>query len=96
MSIDIKPKVEERSPLVYTKLTIDITCVKIGVSADILAQLYSSDLSIVQSHSLKLEQPDYALWGTDDSFIVSWVLSQLGLEEAPPVVVEPPQSEVIA
>lgn len=63
----------------YSKMVIDVTEVKLGVSANIRVILYSEDLGKAEGKYLKLVQPEYSFWGSDDSFITTWVCSQLGL-----------------
>lgn len=77
--VNIVPVEKPQSPIIETALRVVVTSLDLGVSASIDAQLLNADGSIVEVVSLKLEQPDYSYWGTDDQFVVNWTLQKLGL-----------------
>jgi len=81
MSIQIVPVEKPQSPIVINSVNIVILRVDLGVSADIEAQLLREDGSVVEVKKLTLSQPDYANWGSDDQFVVDWVLTQLGISQ---------------
>jgi len=85
--VEILPKVEPQPDIVYTKLKYYIQAVYPNVKAVISAFLYTEDFTQNKNISLELTQPEYSEWGTDDSFILDWVLQQVGAELKPTVVV---------
>ena len=87
--VHIVPVEKPQLPITETSVIIIVLNVDLGISANIDAQLLNAEGSIVEVKSLKLEQPDYSLWGTDDEFVVNWTLQQLGLEKAPVETIKP-------
>jgi hypothetical protein len=79
--VNIVPVEISQPPLIETAVRIIVLSVDLGVSANIDAQILNADGSITAVVPLKLEQPDYSLWGTDDDFVVNWTLQQLGLSK---------------
>jgi len=77
--VNIVPVEKPQNPVIETAVRVIVLSVDLGVSANIDAQLLNPDGAIVEVKSLKLEQPDYSLWGLDDQFVVNWTLTQLGL-----------------
>ena len=80
--VNIVPVEIPQSPIIETSVRIIVLNVELNVSANIDVQLLNSEGNIVDVKHLKLEQPDYSLWGTDDEFIVNWSLNQLGLQKS--------------
>jgi hypothetical protein len=81
--VNIEPVEIPQNPIVETAVRIIVTNVILNVSASIDAQILDSNSNIIEVKHLLLEQPDYSNWGTDDEFIVNWVLQQLGLTPKP-------------
>jgi hypothetical protein len=79
--VQIVPVEIPQSPIVETAVRVIVLSVDLGVSASIEAQILNAEGSIVSVVPLKLEQPDYSLWGADDEFVVNWTLTQLGLSK---------------
>ena len=79
--VNIVPVEIPQSPIIETAVRVIVLSVDLGVSASIDAQLLDTAGTIVDVKHLKLEQPDYSLWGTDDDFVVNWTLQQLGLSK---------------
>ena len=79
--VDIVPVEIPQSPIIETAVRVLVLSVDLGVSASIDAQILNSEGVVVEVKHLKLEQPDYSLWGTDDEFVVNWTLTQLGLSK---------------
>jgi len=77
--VQIVPVEIPQSPIIETAVKVIVLSVNLGVSANIEAQLLNSECAVVEVKSLVLSQPDYGYWGSDDSFVVNWTLTQLGL-----------------
>ena len=65
-------------------ITKRIVKAKIGVmeyipftSAKISVLLYDDNYCVVDSRIYLLENPDFALWGTDDKFLINWIKTKL-------------------
>jgi hypothetical protein len=80
--VNIVPVEKPQTPIIETAVRVIVTSVDLGISANIDAQILNASGVIVEVKSLKLEQPDYSLWGTDDEFVVNWTLQQLGFEKS--------------
>jgi len=76
--IDIVPLIVPQPDIVYTRLRYNIEQVIPNVSASVSAFLYT-DGNEYKRVGLILEQPEYNRWGTDDSFIVNWIIEKLGV-----------------
>jgi hypothetical protein len=79
--VNIVPVEIPQLPIVETAVRVIVLSVDLGLSASIDAQILDSAGVVVEVKHLKLEQPDYSLWGTDDEFVVNWTLTQLGLSK---------------
>jgi len=77
--VNIVPVEIPQSPIIETAVRVIVLSVDLGMSASIDAQILNADGVITEVKHLKLEQPDYSFWGTDDEFVVNWTLRQLGL-----------------
>jgi len=80
------PKDDATTFNVYPNFSITkrIVKAKLGVmeyipftSAKISVLLFDDTYSVVDSRIMLLENPDFANWGTDDKFLISWVKSKL-------------------
>ena len=75
-------------PSPYVRPSVNITSVQIRVinldlfkCVSINATLMSND-NYVDSKQFQLEGTDYTNWGNDDSYIINYVLNQLGLSQS--------------
>ena len=66
------------------KKTIKIVKARIGVfnyiintSADISAQLMDENDLPIETRILHIDGEDFAQWGTDDAYLISWVKTKL-------------------
>jgi len=48
-------------------------------SADVQWGVYSDSVGTMANGSLKLAGVDYAAWGNDDAYLLTWIGRQLGL-----------------
>ena len=80
--VQIVPVEISQSPIIESFVRVIVLSIDLGVSANIEAQLINPDGLVVEVKSLKLEQPDYSQWGSDDEFVVNWTLQQLGLQKS--------------
>lgn len=51
-------------------------------SAEVLWSVYSDSVGTIANRSLRLEGVDYAAWGNDDAYLLTWVARQLGVSIA--------------
>ena len=75
MNIQIQPY-----SVTYDVLTIQGINVNLDNSASIIASLEKGDF--YQTFHLQMDGQAYADWGSDDAYVVDWVLTQLGLTKA--------------
>jgi hypothetical protein len=75
-------------PAPYVKPTMNVTSVQIRVMNLILftsvnlSVTLMADNSFVDSKTFLLQGTDYTSWNNDDTYIVNYVLAQLGLTQA--------------
>jgi hypothetical protein len=81
-------------PAPYVRPTVTITSIQVRVmnvvlfkNVNINVVLYSNN-DFVDSKSYLLEGTDYANWSNDDTYIVNYALTQLGLTAAVAVVTQ--------
>ena len=81
-------------PAPYVRPTVTITSIQLRVmnvvlfnSVNINVTLFSNN-DFVDSKTYLLEGEDYANWSNDDTYIVNYVLTQLGLTAAVAVVTQ--------
>jgi hypothetical protein len=72
----ITPPIIISNPQTYDNMVIQLNNITLGVSATINVLLYSGN-SYVTNKILILKDDDYKNWGSDDSYITTWVNSQL-------------------
>jgi len=48
-------------------------------NAEIQWAVYSDTVGTIANRTLKLEGVDYAAWGNDDAYLLTWVARQLGV-----------------
>lgn len=75
------------TPSPYVKPTLNVTNVNIRVMNVVLFDSVNinvtllSDTTFLDSKLFSLKGEDYKKWGSDDTYIVSYVLTQLGLTQ---------------
>ena len=76
-------------PAPYVKPSVDITSVQIRVmnlvlftSVSINAMLMDNNNKFIDAKQYTLTGDDYTNWSNDDTYIVNYVLAQLGLTKA--------------
>ena len=76
-------------PAPYVKPSVDITNVQIRVtnlvlftSVNLNVLLMDSNNNFIDAKQYTLTGTDYTNWSNDDSYIVNYVLAQLGLTQA--------------
>ena len=84
--LEIVPKVVPQPDIIYTKLRYFIQAVYPNEKAVLAVLLFTEDLEQKKSFHLELKQPEYASWGSDDSFIIDWILRQLEVELKPTII----------
>lgn len=67
---------------VAKKIQIIIDELVLNSHAQITVSLLDENDGIVDNKYLKMEGSDYDGWGTDDNYVKTWVLAQLGLTTA--------------
>ena len=75
--IPIQPKSWIQSAV---NLRVYITSYQLKTSATILAQLLDIEGKIIKKETLVLEGTEFLNWGFDDSYVINWVCSKLGLQ----------------
>jgi hypothetical protein len=81
------------NPSPYVKPTLNVTNIQIRVqnlvlftSVTVNVILMGENNEFIDSVSYTLAGTDYTSWNNDDTYIVDYVLTQLGLTQAPTVV----------
>ena len=79
-SVDIVPPIvispPVPAPIEYNMYEIRQIRIELNVSATIII-LLKNESGETQYKTLVMEQPDYSEWGTDDSFVYTWINQQL-------------------
>lgn len=70
------PIITPQPDLVFTKMTIQVMGINLGVSASLLAILYNGD-TMVCTKTYNMEGDDYNNWGSDDQYVYTWVANKL-------------------
>jgi hypothetical protein len=77
------------STLTVHRFDIDSIDIRLFTSAVIRVNLFDSNGFRVSVKNVLMEGEDYANWGNDDQYIITFVMNSLGfIAEAPAVVVE--------
>jgi hypothetical protein len=58
------------------KISINVSNIVLYTSADIFVTFYDDKERFVKHKTLRLEGEDYALWGSNDNYIIEWILKQ--------------------
>jgi hypothetical protein len=66
--------------LIVTKASAQVQSINLGISATILAVLFSDIGELVDTRVYILEGQDYANWGSDDTYIQNYVQQKLAEE----------------
>ena len=81
------------NPSPYVKPTLNVTNIQIRVqnlvlftSVTVNVILMGANNEFIDSVSYTLSGTEYTNWNNDDTYIVDYVLTQLGLTQAPTVV----------
>jgi hypothetical protein len=67
---------------VAKKIQIIIEELVLNSHAQITVSFLDENDGVVDNKYLKMEGTDYDGWGTDDNYVKTWVLAQLGLTTA--------------
>lgn len=74
-----------------TKMQLTIPSFQLNeTEMDVYATLYSADDRLVDTRTIHVPPDVYAKWGTDDNYIVNYVVSQIGVTRS-----EPPGSTTV-
>ena len=66
---------------IVKSIEIESVELKIGDSAKVFVRLLNENGGLVSNEIVRLEGSDYSNWGTDDQYLVDFVLTTLGLTE---------------
>jgi len=66
---------------IVKSIEIESVELKIGDSAKVFVRLLDENGGLVSNEIVRLEGTDYSNWGTDDQYLVDFVLTSLGLTE---------------
>lgn len=66
---------------IVKSIEIESVELKIGDSAKVFVRLLDENGGLVSNEIVRLEGTDYSNWGTDDQYLVDFVLTTLGLTE---------------
>lgn len=66
---------------IVKSIEIESVELKIGDSAKVFVRLLNENGGLVSNEIVRLEGTDYSNWGTDDQYLVDFVLTTLGLTE---------------
>ena len=75
------------SSITVTRFEIDSIDIRLFTSAVIRVNLFGLDGFRVSVRNVLMEGDDYANWGNDDQYIITFVMNALGFTPTPPVVV---------
>ena len=78
--LNIQPVVKIQNPKIAVSISIEILSIDLNTSANIKVLFYDDIGHIIDDKLLLLEQPEYTNWGSDDTFIISWVCEKLNIK----------------
>ena len=78
MSYEIQP-IEQISRLEYKYIQVGIMEINLGVSASIITCFMDANNVVCKREIAILEGDDYKQWGTDDDYILQWVIKKYNL-----------------
>lgn len=86
-------KVEEKDIIVNLKICyfrVFVNDVKLGVSCNIFVSMFDTDMNFLKQENVLLEGEDYKNWGSDDNYIINYVIEkyQFVKDNTPDVVEE--------
>jgi hypothetical protein len=77
------------STLTVNRFEIDSIDIRLFTSAIIRVNLFDSNGFRVSVKNVFMQGEDYANWGNDDQYIITFVMNSLGFTPKPPVIEEP-------
>jgi hypothetical protein len=77
------------STLTVNRFEIDSIDIRLFTSAVIRVNLFDSNGFRVCAKTILMEGADYANWGNDDQYILTFIMNSLGFTPAAPTVEEP-------
>ena len=97
MNVNVVPEPYVRPSINITSIQVRVINLNLFQSVNVNVTLLSNN-DYVDSKSYTLEGADYTNWGNDDTYIVNYVLNQLGLTQSgsdviDPVVIDPVVTE---
>jgi hypothetical protein len=75
---EIQP-IEQVSILEYKYIDVSIADVILGVSATVITTFYDGKNVAYKKEVAVMEGEDYKQWGTDDDYILQWVVKKYNL-----------------
>ena len=85
-NVNVIPAPYVRPPVDIISIQIRVQTLVLFTSATINVILLGENGTFIDSKNYLLEGTDYTSWNNDDSYIVNYVLTQLGLTETTTVV----------
>ncbi len=83
------------SSITVNRFDIDSIDIRLFTSAVIRVNLYGSNGFRVSVRNVVMEGDDYANWGNDDQYIITYVMNKLGFVPTPPLVEEVPVTPLV-
>ena len=83
------------SSITVNRFDIDSIDIQLFKSAVIRVNLYGFDGFRVSVRNVVMEGDDYANWGNDDQYIITYVMNKLGFVPTPPLVEEIPVTPLV-
>lgn len=74
-----------------TKLYYDIKALAPNQYVEINAFLAEESGNRIKRYALRMDQPTYSEWGTDDTFLIDWIKAQVLSPPPPPPATPEPQ-----
>ncbi len=88
MNVNVVPEPYVRPSINITSIQVRVINLNLFQSVNVSVTLLSNN-DYVDSKSYTLEGDDYTNWGNDDTYIVNYVLNQLGLTQSGSDVIDP-------
>jgi hypothetical protein len=76
------------SSITVNRFEIDSIDIRLFTSAIIRVNLFGLDGFRISVKNVLMEGDDYAKWGNDDQYIITFVMNSLGFTPTPPIVEE--------
>lgn len=74
----IPPIIVPQPDLLFNNMNVQVININLGISATFNVFLFN-DTTMMTTRTYTMSGEDYANWGSDDSYVYTWIIAQLQL-----------------